>query len=78
MILKKEAGEFDSKVGNTNPLFDSHLSERLGVIPGLVGGWLPNSCTATHSLGLISVLSSLCAQLHMCELTKTSLLIQLD
>lgn len=82
---KENTEEFDSKAGNTNPLFDFHFSERLGVIPGLVGGWLPDSCTATHSWTDQSFVESLCTATQsflsnwlMYEFTKTSLFIQLD
>lgn len=43
----KKAEEFDSKAERTNVI--STLLQRPEVIPGLVGGWLPDSCTATHS-----------------------------
>lgn len=59
VILKTQtAGEFDSKAWSTNPL-DFYFSERLWVIPGLVGGWLPDSCTATNSWTNPSLLLSL-------------------
>lgn len=40
---------FQSWKYKSNPLFVFHFCERLRVIPGLVGGWLADSCTATHS-----------------------------